>query len=87
MDATPVNTNCRSASTRCSPLLAVLSMLLALAIAGTGAAAQDAKKGNPQNPVGAWGAPSIQQPPQPGRTFDAKQVELIGSVSKYAASS
>ena len=82
MESPPVNTNCRPASTH-TPLLSVLSLLLALAIAGSGAAAQDAKKGNPQNPVGGWGAPKVQQAPQPGRTFDAKQVELIGQVSRY----
>lgn len=66
-----------------TPWVAVLSLVLTVAVLASGAVAQDAKKGAP-NPVGGtWGAPTVKQVPQPGRTFDARQVELIGQISRY----
>lgn len=65
------------------PGLLAASLAMAVALLASGAQAQDAKKGAPQNPVGAWGAPSVQAAPQPGRAFDARQVELIGQISRY----
>ena len=66
---------------RCSGLVAAFAIaLLGFAF---GAAAQDPKQ-QPANPIGGWGAAKVTtEPAVTGLTLDAKQMEIVRSVSGY----